>query len=115
MVHASYPNIAPLSNYPTQNSMSDLLSNKAEVGPVAHLHTINIGSLYEGDKEEAAKLFQAARENGVFYLNLQDPRFVRIVNTVDDIFALSKDLFTLSEEEKMKFDVDKLGRLKLDG
>ena len=95
--------------------MSDPLGNEAEVSPVAHLHTINIGSLYEGDKEEAAKLFQAAREDGVFYLNLQDRRFAGMVDTVDDIFALSKDLFNLSEEEKMKFDIDKLGKLKLDG
>ena len=115
MAHLSNPYIAPLSNHTSQKSMPDLRDNKAEVGPVAHLHTISIGSLYEGDKEEAAKLLQAAKKDGVFYLNLQDRRFAGMVNTVDDIFALSKDLFNLSEEEKMKFDVDKLGKLKLDG
>ncbi len=38
-----------------------------------------------------------------------------VIDTVDDVFALSKDLFSLSEEEKMKYDVDELDALKLNG
>ncbi len=86
-----------------------------ETDLVAQLLTIDIGRLVEGDKQEAAKLFLAAKEDGIFYLNLQDRRFVDMIGIVDEIFALSRELFDLSEEDKMQYDVDKLGPLKLNG
>ena len=82
---------------------------------MAQLLTVDIGRLSEGSEEEAAKLFRAAKEDGIFYLDLQDPHFRRLLETVDDVFGLSKGLFNLSEEEKMKYDIDELSRLKLYG
>ena len=95
--------------------MPDLLGNQGEVSLVAQLHTIDIGRLYQGDTEEAARLLRAALEDGVFYLNLQDGRFAGMMDTINEVLALSKELFELSEEEKMKFDVDKFGKHYLDG
>ena len=86
-----------------------------ETVPRAHILTIDIGRLYDGDKEEAAKLLEAAKEDGVFYLDLEDQRFMRVIDTVDKVFALSKELFDLSEDEKMEYDIDKLSKLKLNG
>ena len=86
-----------------------------ELEPVAQLLTIDLGRLHAGDEKEAAKLFKAAKEDGILHLDLQDRRFMAVIDAVDDVFALSKDLFSLREEEKMKYDVDELGALKLNG
>jgi len=84
-------------------------------GDIAQLLTINTKRLHQGDKEEAARLFQAAKEDGVFYLDLQDWCCTEVIDTADEVFAFSKKLFSLSEEEKMKYDIDELGKLKLNG
>ena len=82
---------------------------------MAQLQTIDIGRLYEQDKEEAAKLLKVVKEDGVFYLDLQHQKFVTMLDNATDIFALSKELFCLKEDEKMLFDIDKLSKLKLNG
>lgn len=86
-----------------------------ETDLVAQLLTVDIGRLVEGEKQEAAKLFKAAKEDGIFYLDFQARRYVDMMDLVEGIFALSKGLFDLSEEDKMHYDVDKLGPLKLNG
>ncbi len=83
--------------------------------PVAQLSTIKLAGLQQGDGEEAEKLFRSAREDGFFYLNFQDSAFEGMINLAEDIFTISKDLFNLENEEKMEYDVDKLGNLKLNG
>ena len=90
-------------------------NDDTEARPPAQLSTINIARLQEQNAEEAAKLFRAAKEDGVFYTDLKDWGFVEMTDRVDDIFALSKALFDLDEREKMQYDVDKVGRLKLNG
>ncbi len=115
MAHLPTPHIMPLSKHSTQGTTSHPPDSNIELGPVAQLLTIDVGRLHEGDKEEAAKLFKAAKEDGIFYLDLQDRRSMAVIDTVDDVFALSKDLFSLSEEEKMKYDIDELDALKLNG
>ena len=63
MALPSTPYNTPLSSQsPHHESMPDLLGNQGEVSLVAQLHTIDIGRLYEGDKEEAARLLRAALE-----------------------------------------------------
>lgn len=86
-----------------------------EIAPIAQLLTIDIGRLQEGDKEEGVKLFKAANKDGIFYLDFQNEPFIEVNDAIDEVFALSKQLFNLSEEEKMKYDVDKLSKLKLNG
>ena len=109
------PSINGLSDDPNQKAGSYPRRDNVEIYPVAELHTIDAGRLHEGDTTEAAKLFKAAKEDGIFYLNLQDRHFVGIIDTVDEVFALSNALFSLNEEEKIGFDIDKLGYLKLNG
>ena len=83
--------------------------------PVAQLPSIHIGRLHEGDAEEAAKLFKAACENGFFYLDFRGSTFTTMLDAADGVFSLAKDLFNLTEEEKLRYDIDKLGKLKLNG
>ncbi|KAL8960909.1 MAG: hypothetical protein Q9193_002462 [Seirophora villosa] len=83
--------------------------------PVAQLLTINIGRLEGGEEHEAAQLFKAAKEDGVFYADLQESGFEEMLATVEEVFALAKALFDLSMEEKMQYDIDELGELKLNG
>ena len=86
-----------------------------EISPIAHLQTILCDPLSNGDKHEAAKLLKAASLDGFFYLDLQGSAFAALIDVTEDVFALSKALFGLSEEEKLRYDIDELGRLKLNG
>ncbi len=115
MAHLLRPHFAPLSNGPTQKTMAHLPHGSSEPIPVAKLLTIDVSRLQEGDEAEAAKLFKASKEDGAFYLDFADRKCVKMVETVESICALSKELFHLSEEEKMKYDIDLLGKLKLNG
>lgn len=83
--------------------------------PVAQLSTIKLAGLQQGDGEEAENLFRSAREDGFFYLNFQDSAFEGIINLVEDVFTISKKLFSLDFQEKMEYDIDELGNLKLNG
>ena len=115
MAHFLNPHLSPLINSLDPKALSLPPDSNVEVSPLARLLTIDFGRLHDGHKEESAKLFKAAKEDGIFYLNLQDPRFRGLLDDVDNIFAISKELFSLSEDEKMIYDVDELGELKLNG
>ena len=71
--------------------------------------------LQEGDEEEAAKVFTACKEDGAFYLDFSNQKCKEMMKTVDEVSAASRELFQSSEEEKMKYDIDLLGKLKLNG
>lgn len=86
-----------------------------ELSPIAHLQTIHCGRLSDGDEDEAAKLFKAANVDGFFYVDLQGSAFAALTEVIEDVFALSKALFGLSEEEKLRYDIDMLSKLKLNG
>ena len=83
--------------------------------PIANLLTIDNKRLQDGDEKEAAKLIKAAKEDGVFYLDLRDERFTAMRETVEEVYTFSKELFDLDEEKKMEYDIDRLGRYKLHG
>ncbi|RAH50004.1 putative oxidoreductase, 2OG-Fe(II) oxygenase family [Aspergillus brunneoviolaceus CBS 621.78] len=83
------------------------------MGPVAQLQTINLQALKRGCADEVSKLLGAAEQNGIFYLDLTDE--VPLDGVPDEIDRLSRSLFGLSAEEKMRFDVDKLDPYKLNG
>ncbi|KAI9805949.1 MAG: hypothetical protein M1825_000563 [Sarcosagium campestre] len=82
---------------------------------VASLATISLERLRAGDQNEAKKLFEACKNSGFFYLDLQTSNDNGILKTINDMFALDKDLYDLDDEEKIKYDVDKLSKLKLNG
>lgn len=77
--------------------------------------TIDLGRLRDDAQGEADKLFEACRERGIFYLDLQDDRCSGILQTGQSILARSKNLFDLSEEDKLVYDVDNSGTSKMKG
>ena len=87
----------------------------AKISPVAELQVINYKRLAANDLGEAEKLFRACQTDGFFYLDLDNPDDQIALNSVDDVYALAKALFALDEAEKLKYDVDKLGEMKLNG
>jgi hypothetical protein len=95
------------------------LINMAIEQPSLHyapLKTVNLGALQRGDSEEKNKLFAAAKEDGIFYLSIsEDEGEYQLADLVEEIYGLSKSLFKLDLEEKMQYDVDKVGSLKLNG
>lgn len=115
MAHFSNAFLTPLSNDSKIRTASHSYDESRKIGNIAQLLTINPNRLQQGDKEEASRLSQAAKEHGIFYLDLQDWCCTEVIDTADEIFAFSKKLFSLSEEEKMKYDIDGLGKLKLNG
>lgn len=105
----------PMNSQPTQEAMSHQPHVSWETLPVAELLIVDMSRLQEGDEAEAAKVFQAAKENGAFYLDVSGPKGMKITEAVAHVFALSKELFHLSTQEKMNYDIDLLGNLKLNG
>lgn len=81
--------------------------------PVAQLKTVSLKALQERSADEVAKLLAAAKEDGVFYLDVANDGQLKCVNNY--ISQLSRSLFGMDEAEKLKFDVDKLGPYKLNG
>ncbi|MCJ1319190.1 hypothetical protein MMC15_004523 [Xylographa vitiligo] len=76
---------------------------------------VNYKRLAANDINEAEKLFRACQTDGFFYLDLYDPDDQIVLNSVDDVYALARSLFTLDDAEKLIYDVDKLGEMKLNG
>ena len=108
------PQPVPWTDASSSPTASQAFMEYAENLPIAELLTIDVGRLREGHAEEAAKVFKAATEAGAFYLDFSDPR-CKMLEGVQDVFALSKELFQMSQEEKIKYDIDTLGRYKLNG
>ncbi len=83
--------------------------------PAAQLRTIKLRDLRDGSTSEATRLLDAAKEDGFFYLDLTDPDEVEFIDQVDRMFAMSRAIFDHDENIKLHFDIDQLGKLKLDG
>ena len=115
MAHLVETQIPSLSSDPTQEAMSHQRHVPCEALPVAELLTVDVTRLQEGNEAEAAKVFKASKENGAFYLDFSGPKCVHIIEAVANVFVLSKELFHLSKQEKMQYDIDLLGKLKLNG
>ena len=110
-----HPEAVPFNRGPTLSAMAQAPHENDESLSVEQLLTIDVYRLQQGDEEEAAKLFKVSKEDGAFYLDFSDQRGMKMMEMVGQIFALSKDLFDLSLEEKMEYDVDLRGALKLNG
>jgi isopenicillin N synthase-like dioxygenase len=84
--------------------------------PLARFQVVDIEKLGEADHAEKKKLYLAAKHDGFFYLSFGSMSDLdQFEEVLDGIYALQHHLFNLPEEEKMKFDVDKQGPLKLNG
>lgn len=83
---------------------------------LGELKVINLQALRNENSIETEKLFIAAKEHGFFYLDLNTiPEAKGFEALVEEIYLIEEKLFSLSQKELMKYDIDKLGYLKLNG
>ncbi|KAJ5541760.1 hypothetical protein N7494_006836 [Penicillium frequentans] len=88
-------------------SFPDLSPFPTEI-PTAPLLRLSLGKLLAGDKSELDRLFEASVEIGFFYLDFQDSQLgSSLLQDVDKLFGVGKELFELSLEEKNKYDFSK--------
>lgn len=80
--------------------------------PIAQLPTVSLNRLENGSLEEDENLIQACRTHGFFYLDLNGSN---VSSLLDKMYELTRELYDLPEEEKRKYDVDKLSDMKLNG
>src|SRR5438045_2935808 len=99
--------MSDIYNELTSKSASNGVQELLPGAPAAAIHTIHLGRLRAGNAEESSKLFQACKNHGFFYLDLQHPGNDTFLKCVNDVYALSEELFSLDIEEKLAYDVDK--------
>lgn len=76
--------------------------------PTAPLLRLSLGKLLVGEISELNRLFEASVEIGFFYLDFQDSQLgSSLLQDVDKLFGVGKDLFELNVEEKNKYDFSK--------
>ena len=86
-----------------------------EVEPaVAQLETISFEALRNGNTAESTKLFEACCRDGMFYLDMLGTE-PDVLQAVEDIYVLEKDIFSEPEEDLMQYDIDKISPRKLNG
>lgn len=82
----------------------------------ADLYTINFQALLDNDSEERSNLLDAAQNQGFFYLDLtQTQDSAKLLGIVENVYSMQKKLFDLPLEEKLKYDVDNGGYMKING
>ena len=73
--------------------------------PIAPLLQLSLKKLQDGDIEESARFFQAAKELGFFYLDLRHSTDGEaILKDTDRLFKVGEDLFQLDLDEKQRYD-----------
>ena len=82
--------------------------------PVAQLQTICFEALRNGNTTESTNLFNACCRDGIFYLDMLGTE-PGVLQAVEDIYMLEKNIFSESEEFLMQYDIDKLSPRKLNG
>lgn len=72
--------------------------------PTAPLLCLSLQKLIVSDNSEIKRLIEACEDLGFFYLDLQNCGPASgILDDVDKLFAISKEFYTLSLEEKKKY------------
>lgn len=121
------------TNMPSQTRLSPMMpppreleqqgqTQRTGVGPdetlaEAVIDEISLDLLLGANDDEEARLLRACRDDGVFYLNLRGPDGVDgpLLRSSRDIYRVSKNLFHLPDAEKMRYDIDQHGQMKLNG
>lgn len=76
----------------------------------ANLESISLNALENDSSSEGARLFDACRQYGFFYLNLEATATGQeLLEVVGKLFPLSKEVFELSQEEKQQYDLKDKG------
>lgn len=73
------------------------------------LRVISYAKLAAADLDEERKVFQASKELGFFYLDLQhaSKREETLLSDVDRLFDIAPRFFAIPQEEKEKYDLIK--------
>lgn len=84
---------------------------------LAKIKEISLQRLQMNDMIESQNLLIACMEDGVFYLNLHDytNQDGSLLSLSKEIFSVSQQLFDLPLEEKMSYDIDKNGIMRVNG
>ncbi|PYH48032.1 putative oxidoreductase [Aspergillus saccharolyticus JOP 1030-1] len=88
-------------------------SSPISASQIACLETVSLVGLREGSPAAVQALLRAARKQGIFYLDLSS--ISADGDTVTRLYQLAQDLFRLPLEQKMQYDVDRLGEWKING
>ena len=76
----------------------------------ADLETISLNALEKASTSEGARLFDASRQYGFFYLNLEATSTgEELLEVVGKLFPLSKEVFEMPQEEKQQYDLKDKG------
>ena len=81
----------------------------------AQLDVVDFKALKDGDPEHSRKLYEACVTSGCFYLDVQSYPDSSLEKTLDSMYSLVDDMFDLPLEEKVEYDVDVIGELKVCG
>ena len=81
----------------------------------AHLKTILLSSLLDGDEISTTDLVEAGVQDGFFYIDLRNSEAQCLLDILEELFQLNAALFSLPEDELIKFDLDIIGPSKIDG
>ncbi|TQW00292.1 hypothetical protein V2A60_001390 [Cordyceps javanica] len=96
------------------------MATSAENGNVdlsskATLRTISCSELQNEAPHALRDLFLAATEDGIFYLNFGSGDKSIFDQSIRDVDCLSHAIFDMPIDEKLSFDIDNMGKLKLNG
>ncbi len=83
--------------------------------PYAKLRTISYSRLLAGDRPMIAELLAACSRDGFFYLDLLGPESQAMLEQIERLFVLAKEIHDLPTVEKLDYEMDKFGPLKIGG
>lgn len=108
---------AEKADTPANDAVFNGVESHVNSVPYADIEEISLHLLKDGDKAEESRLLDACVKDGVFYLNLQsqEGKYEPLWRSSRDIFQVLEALFDLPEDEKMKYDIDHHGEMKLNG
>ena len=79
------------------------------------MRTVSFSRLTHGDPAEVELLLASSVEDGFFYLDLQGNETVQLLEDMNRLMDVGRELFDLPLKEKLVHDIDTLGPYKLDG
>lgn len=82
---------------------------------MAELKTISLSQLLEVDPQAMKELEDAATLQGFFYLDLRGSETSRTLRDVEECVETAREFYAMPFEEKLGYDIDKLGMHKLNG
>lgn len=80
------------------------------------LPNTDLQGLFDRDPAEATKLLDASKQYGFFYLDFRTiSKSKTVLSLINQIYRFEEELFSLPQDYLMKYDVDEIGYMKLNG